>query len=205
MSTGLRFTETMTGFVTLDTTDFEAGYEAGRRVGMECTFTVTIRIPDVEQHLADPDHWALVEGHVYCPAFGRERRVSNGRFKLFDRGAGEAPIMRYRLPFVGDDGAAYELVGSKHLGRGRNPWKDTTRLETQIRRGYGTGLLEAATAPVVATGQVRITMRSFARQLTTMRGGPAAGRSFIAGFSRTLLDVYRPSRSGLPVEYASAA
>lgn len=193
--TGLRFTETMTGFVANDAADFVAGFDRGKRTGMECTFTVTIRIPDVDGHLTNPESQAVVDGHIYCPAFGGRRHISNGRFKLFDTAVtGQPPIMRYRLPFRGADGERYELVGSKHLGEGRNPWKDTTKLKTEIRKGHETGVLESRTAPVVASGLVHITAGAFARQMTTMRAGFAIYYRFFGGFSQTLWDTYRPRR-----------
>src|SRR5207244_9768835 len=98
--TSLQFTEEMKGFVTLDESDPQRGYDQGRADGTKLMFRLTIRTEDVDTFVAQAQHEAAATGSVDCDAFGGERPVEKGVFNLF---VGEQPDQRkmlYRLFFA---------------------------------------------------------------------------------------------------------
>lgn len=165
----LQFTETMKGFLTQDfiaPDDYRGGEEAGRRGRTAAEFTLTITIQDLDRFLADNAHAGAAQGVVRIAGFTTPEGapVDNGVFNLFVRGSsGKERQMLYALRFIGADGKEYLLDGYKTImdHPGIDVWEDTTALFTVIREGT------TRTAPVVATGILRIALRDFLEQLTT--------------------------------------
>jgi len=190
----VRFTETMTGYVALGAENPRAGWHRGKRASSKCTFHLTVRIDDVDVHLADDDTWATATGWVDCDLFGGRHEIEGGEFRLFDPVSDpRRRAMRYRLPFRDGAGELVELVGKKDVGddTGFDLWRDTTRLATEIRAGHRTGELEETTARVLARGVVVITPLALVKQMTTFRGTPAGLTRFFSAFASTIWRLYR--------------
>lgn len=190
----VRFTETMTGFVSLGAETARAGWHRGKRAESKCTFRLTIEIDDVDTHIADDDNWATATGWVDCDLFGGVHEIEGGEFRLFDTVDNpRRRAMRYRLPFRDGAGNLVELVGKKDVGddAGFDIWRDTTRLATEIRAGHQTGELEDAASRALARGIVVITPFALVRQLTTFRGTPIGLTRFFFVFASTVWRLYR--------------
>lgn len=173
----VRFTEEMRGHVAFGEDDFDRGRERGRGTDTSLLFHLTIETPPIDEFVADPNHGATATGWVRCEALGGRREVEQGRFHLFvATGSGERR-MRYRLHFRDGVGMPLTLVGYKVIADdpGFDLWPDTTTLYTRLLGGH----VEADgddDASLVASGILRITPLSFARQLTTFRArGAGAG------------------------------
>lgn len=174
--TELEFTEEMKGYVTLGETDFDHGFRQGKRDGTFCMFHLTIRCPDIDRFIADPQHVGSARGWVECEALGGRLPVEQGIFNLFvATDDPELTNMRYRL-FVADSvGNPLTLTGFKNVkdDPGIDIWSDTSTLYTRILRGHVPAEDEAA-AEVAAAGILNIYLQDFAKQLTTFRtSGPS--------------------------------
>lgn len=170
--TYLEFTETMKGAV-------EA---ADSGATQELSVTLTIGIDDVDAFVRDPVHAARATGHVDCDWLGGRLAVDDGEFNLFvDQGPD--PVhkrMIYRLPFTDRNGRRLVLNGFKeiHDDPGFDLWSDTTRLRTTIDIPPSD---DDASAPPLATGEIRIHMLDFLKQLTTFRAkGPSVAAELAA-------------------------
>jgi len=174
--TDVEFTEEMKGYVTLGETDFDHGFRQGKRDGTFCMFHLTIRCPDIDRFIADPQHVGSARGWVECEALGGRLPVEQGIFNLFvATDDPELTNMRYRL-FVADSvGNPLTLTGFKNVkdDPGIDIWSDTSTLYTRILRGHVPAEDEAA-AEVAAAGILNIYLQDFAKQLTTFRtSGPS--------------------------------
>ena len=169
--TSLAFTETMTGFVTEGMTDCDAGYRRGRQGETDLRFRLTIRMPDVNRFLRDPDHPATADGYVEGRAVGGRRPVTDGRFNLFvDEGDPRRKFMRYRLYFTTPAGEPRTLRGHKEIkdDPGVDAWTDTTTLFTHVLRGHVPAEADGA-AEVLAAGILHIRPRDFLKQLASFQ------------------------------------
>jgi predicted acylesterase/phospholipase RssA len=197
--TKLRFTEEMKGYVTLDETDFDAGFREGRKSGTFLMFHLTIEVDGVENFVSDPEREATAKGYVRCEALGGKLPVEQGTFNLFVYE--EDPSrrrMRYRL-FVRDgDGRPLTLNGFKVVedDPGSDLWTDTTTLFTRILEGHVKPEDEPQ-AQIVASGIINIHLLDFFKQLTTFRTEgptPAERASALTRFGKLFLgdlwDVY---------------
>ncbi len=200
--TTVEFTEEMKGFITLGSTDFEAGEKQGKADGNACMFHLTITTDDVERFVADPVHPGSTQGWVECEVLGGRLAVEHGLFNLFV--ASDDPDlthMLYRLWFA--DGAGNPLTMSGHKNVKDDPgfdlWSDTSTLYIQILAGHVDADGQAA-ADVVAAGILHIHLVDFARELTTFRAhGPTleARARGLGNFGRLFLgdlwDIYGPN------------
>lgn len=165
---GLRFTETMHGFVQpgFQPVDGYVDAEAqAKRAGHAARFKLTITIANLDAFLCDPAHQALATGTVVVDGLtGPDGApVRNGQFNLFTAHAGYYDRkMLYRLPFAGTDGKAYVFTGLKevHDDPGFDVWRDTTTLFSQVHGGDVGG-------PVWGTGILTLRFLEFMRQLGT--------------------------------------
>jgi cholesterol oxidase len=190
------FTETMHGWFGFGATDYQAGFEAGRRDRSTLRFRLTIGTDDIDRFVEDPTHAALAEGYVEADVLGGRHPVATGAFNLFVDDTGTRKRMLYRLGFVDGAGRPLTLAGFKDIRRGslRRVWPDTSTLYTVVARGeLAAGDLPAADLPgpladdpfaellgdvpdLVGAGVLHLTPLDFARQLTTFRaGGPSVG------------------------------
>lgn len=175
---GVRFTETMRGFVSTSALeDYQAGFDRGKADDSPLEFTVTVTASDVDRLVQDRDHEAELTGTVTAPALSPEpMTVHDGRFNLLVRDSGQhghagARQMRYSMPLTATDGTAYFLDGFKQIRdeHGMDLWSDTTTLYVTVHR-------DGADGPVAAKGIITIHPKDFAHQLTTMEAVGAASR-----------------------------
>ena len=197
--TKLRFTEEMKGYVTLDETDYDAGFREGRKSGTFLMFHLTIEVDGVENFVSYPEREATTKGYVRCEALGGNLPVERGIFNLFVYE--EDPSRRrmlYRL-FVRDGaGRPLTLSGFKVVedDPGSDLWTDTTTLFTRILQGHVKPEDEPQ-AQIVASGIINIHLLDFFKQLTTFRTEgptPAERASALTRFGKLFLgdlwDVY---------------
>jgi len=188
----VRFTEEMAGHLAFGEASFDEGHQRGLATRTTLRFHLTIETPAIDRFVADPEHEATATGWVRCDALGGKQPVEQGRFNLFV--ATERPgerHMRYRLHFRDGVGNPLTLVGHKVVfdDPGFDLWPDTTTLFTRVLGGH----VEADgddEAPIIASGILRITPWSFARQLTTFRarGAGAVGNvTALVRFGRLFL------------------
>lgn len=175
----LRFAEVMRGTVARD--------GAGRPARLE----LTVAVDDVRAFVADAAHPGRVAGRVFVDGLTGPAgaAVDGGRWHLLVSTADPAErAMTYDLPFRGADQRPWVLRGVKHV-RGRRVadfWRATTTLRARIEPAGG--------GPPVAAGTLRIGARAVARELASVRAGPAALARFVAFFGATLLRLYAAGR-----------
>ncbi|MGH8013811.1 MAG: GMC family oxidoreductase, partial [Candidatus Binataceae bacterium] len=207
---GIKFTETMKGFVVKGwqpADDYNGADRAGQRADTVMDFTLTIATDNLDKFLADPNHTAIANGTVRVdPLTGPDGApVTNGIFNLFVQGDEMFQRkMLYALPFTGADGHPYLLDGFKDVRDHSHfdVWGATSTLYTVIREGH------SHDGAIIATGIVHILMRDFMHQLTTFRvtGTNSASEKIAAlerfgkAFFGTLWDVFvRPYFQERPV------
>ena len=189
--TSVRFTETMSGFVSLGESEPATGAERGRQDGTRLTFRLTITAADIDRFVTEPEHAASAEGWVECEALGGRLPVERGWFNLFVEDSPVSRQMRYRLWFRDAAGHPLTLHGHKLVGDhgGMDAWADTTTLFTRILLGHLADGDEEA-ARVTAAGVLHISVPAFARQLTTFwaaGGSPYARTAGLVKFGEFFL------------------
>lgn len=171
---GVRFTETMTGHVSLGETDPRRGHRQGLAEKTSLTFRLTIAVDDVRRFLSEPAHAASARGWVECDALGGRLSVQHGEFNLFVADSPTSRRMLYLLWFADATGHPLTLRAHKeiHDDAGADAWSDTTTLFAHVLIGHVAG--DDADSVVTAAGVLRIRPLDFARQLTTFRAsGPS--------------------------------
>jgi len=156
--TGIQFTETMRGELTLDRDGKSTPFE----------FTLTITADDLDALIARNDHPGRIVGTVNAPALSpRPLTATDGRFGLFKRDPENVNtrLMTYDMKLEADDGRSFNFSGFKrvHDDPGFDLWADTTTLFITVREGA------AENGPQLGKGVLRILVKDFAKQLTTMQ------------------------------------
>jgi len=197
--TTLSFTETMKGYVGFGASDFESGFQQGRKDGNALSVHLTVKVDGVNRFVTRPEHDATIAGSVSCKALGGELEVSEGHFNLFvDQVNASQKRMLYRLFFADSNGRKLTLTGFKEVrdDPSFDIWKDTTTLYTNILEGHISEGQDAG-AKKIGSGIISIHMFDFLHQLTTFRTtGPTLSDrvSALARFGRLFLgklwDVY---------------
>lgn len=135
---GLRFSETMSGFLAEGVEDFEEGEKRGQEQGNTLSFDVTIEIESVSDFIKLSGQEAKMSGTVSYKALGDRLPIQEGIFSLFkpDAASGKRQ-MAYSFWFTGNDGNDYLLHGYKviHDDPGIDVLEDMTRLFTRLYRG----------------------------------------------------------------------
>lgn len=173
---GIRFTETMKGYIsTVETSDYQAGYDQGKEASSSAEFTLTIETDDVDALIEKPNHKATMFGTVSCRALSAEAlTVHDGVFNLFvDNPIGvDVKNMVYRMKLSSEEEKTYFFHGFKKVTDASilAAWPQTTTLYVTICEG------EDDSGPVAAKGILHIKPADFAKQMTTMRatGGDSA-------------------------------
>lgn len=196
----IRFTETMSGFYTINSPAYDAGEKVGQRDWNRLSFQLTIGTDNLDAVLADPDHRMQASGTVLCKEFAPVPiPVQGGTFDLFTpSGYTASYLMRYRLPFTTAAGPM-TLLGYKDVGNdwGFDAWPDTTTLYTRLVRG--TADYDAAVDTEHARGILRLNPVMFARQLTTFRGTVPGITRFGMFFANQLRAAYAGPRRKPPL------
>ena len=163
---GLRFSEVMTGMITMGIKDPVEGYKNDAAIAMRLHATVTL--PNLPAFIKDPNHKGQWRAAGSIPVLGGDViAMGNGDFELFrrairgDKGVRE---MIYDTAFmVGDQ--QYRMRGRKYV-EPSPPWRvwpATTTLYVELF------LASAATGQPVAAGVLRLTLWAFIRQLVSMQ------------------------------------
>ncbi len=194
---GVEFTERMAGYVS---DRASAGYEAAAAVGKtfntEFSFTVTVRISDIDRFLTDPMHQGTLTGTATCALLSPEPLdISEGVFRLMRKSqdAAETRLFEYSMILTTRDGQRFRFHGQKNVHddmRFGDLLRDTTTLYIDIAA--------VGTATNQARGVLVIRPQDFAKQIRTLRGfggrnsleRNGAVAKFGALFAGTLFDVY---------------
>jgi hypothetical protein len=196
---GLRFSEVMTGMITMGATDPAKGYQDDAAVAMRLHATVTI--PNLPGFIKDPVHKGEWRAAGSIPVLGGDViGVGNGDFGLFrraiqnDRGVRE---LVYDTKFsVGDQ--QYRMSGRKYV-EPSPPWRlwsATTTLYVQLFPASG------GTGEPVGAGVLRLTLWGFIKQLLTIQVIGKYGFvdrfiqkvSFYRFFTKSLVNTYIKGR-----------
>jgi hypothetical protein len=180
---GLRFTETMAGYLAEGVGDYEEGERVGQRQNNDLSFEVTIQIEDVEDFCKLSGRKARLEGVVSYRPLGQNLPIRDGEFSLFraDEETGKRH-MTYSFAFTGGDGNDYFLHGYKviyHDPGQIDLLEDMTRLFTRIH------MRQAADGPSIGSGILRFPIRSLPSMLASFRVTPPSS------FSAKCRAVYR--------------
>jgi len=174
-SIGVRFTESMAGFVAPSTTGgdpdeteiYRAAEERGRTANSEFRFVFTIHIGDAAAFRQDRSHAAGLSGTVDCSFLSSEPlTATNGRFELFvpDPERVATKEMRYRATLHSVDGRRFDIGGFKRIrdDQGLDAWSDTTTLYVTIQ--------EIAEGPQssLLRGVLHIAPSDFLKQIRTI-------------------------------------
>jgi cholesterol oxidase len=194
---GMRFTETMKGFVSTKVTDdFQKGFDQGTADNSTFEFTLTVISDDLNDILDNPDHPARLVGTSTAPVLSAKPMTGEGQFQLLvtDPTRVNTRLMTYAMKMTSEEGKTYFLDGTKIISDDGllNIWRDTSTLFTTIYDGDSTA------APVLAKGILHIEVADFMRQMTTMQitNAPTVQDSltglirFGAFFGQSLFDVY---------------
>jgi len=163
---GLRFSEVMTGMITMGVTDPVKGYANDAAIAMRLHATVTV--PNLPGFIKDPNHKGEWRAAGSIPVLGDDViDMGNSDFGLFRRAIREGKGVRelvYDTEFsVG--GQQFRMRGRKYV-EPSPPWRGwpaTTTLYVQLFPvGGGTG-------EPVGAGVLRITLLGLIKQLLTMQ------------------------------------
>ncbi len=167
--TGIRFTESLKGFVS-NAVDLDYGQAShpDRPGASELRFVITVVVDDLNGMLDDPEHPMEVTGVVMAPALSAHPlTVTHGVLHVLvpDPERPTYEQLRYKLHLLSREGERFYFEGFKKLtdDPGIDFWEDTTTLFVTVWRGEG---LEAELA---YKGMLRISVDDFARQLSTFR------------------------------------
>ncbi len=214
---GLDFRERMAGPVAFGCSDALVAAQLGDARGDEMVLRLRVEIDDRDAFLADHQHRTLVSGYVDCETLGGVLPIERGSLALLpETGTGRATTMEYRLDFADQTGRELTLVGVKTVrdDPGLDLWRDTTTLDVQLfpRQHDLNGSRPGDLGTPVLSGQLRLSLLSFLRQLTTFHA-TAAGprdrvrtvRAFGIFFLRRLAQVYLGPRDTVRAPLQPAA
>ena len=95
-----QFTEDMKGYVTFAQTNYQDGFDQGKRDGNFLMFHLTLKTGDLDRFLTVKEHEADAIGYVECALLGGRCPVERGWFNLFVETADpDRRVMTYRLFF----------------------------------------------------------------------------------------------------------
>lgn len=173
---GVRFTESMSGYVTTDVDSdadvqeldiYRAAEKRGKDAKTTLRFILTIDGNEIDHLVDDPDHESGLFGTVTCSLLSAQPLVATeGKFNLFapDPNRVETREMRYAMTLTSVDGQQYCFEGFKriHDDRGVDVWADTTTLYVTVYEGTDN------TGRVAARGVLYIAPSDLVQQLRTM-------------------------------------
>jgi len=144
---GIRFSETMSGYLAEGVEDFEVGEKKGQEQGNSLSFDAVIEVESVSDFIKLSGQEAKLSGVVSYKPLGQNLPIRDGVFTLFkpDPATGTRQ-MTYSFLFTGTDGKDYFLHGYKviHDDPGIDVLEDMTRLFTQIYKGRKTSVAPLA-------------------------------------------------------------
>src|SRR4030043_539309 len=135
---GLRFLETMAGYLAEGAEGFEEGEKRGQEQDRRLSFDVTIEIESVSDFVKLSGQEAKMSGRVSYKPLGEGLPIEEGVFTLFkpDAASGKRQ-MTYSFWFTGKDGTDYSLYGYKviHDDPGMDALEDMTKFFTRLYHG----------------------------------------------------------------------
>jgi uncharacterized protein (DUF362 family) len=161
---GLRFAETMSGYVAEGVEGFEEGEKRGQEQDNRFSFDVTIEIESVSDFVKLSGQEAKMSGRVSYKPLGEGMTIQEGVFTLFKPDAASATRqMTYSFWFTGKDGMDYSLYGYKmiHDDPGMDALEDMTKLFTRLSRGRQKG------GTLVGSGVLRFKMLDLPSMLSS--------------------------------------
>ncbi len=192
MSGGIEFDETMSGWFAASDEDPEIAAGMGQRDGTKLIMNASVRIPDIDAFLEDPNHAGELSGQISYPPLGIELPSTGGIFNLFS--PTEMPGTRhmvYELALTTDDGPLY-FAGHKVVRQdeGFDVWSDTTTLYSRLHRGAG------KSGEVIGAGILRLGVGDLMRLLSTLKPTSGDGAADVLKFGKMffgeLWDIYAP-------------
>jgi len=169
---GIEFRESMAGTVAFGASDAVVSAQLGDAHGDKMALRLKVKIDDVDAFLADRQPRAAVSGYVDCEILGGVLPIERGSVKLsLENGTGRATPVEYRLDIADQTGRELTLLGTKTVrnGPGLALWRDATTLDVRLfpRQQHLNDSEPAGTQ--VLSGRLRLSPRSFLRQLRTFR------------------------------------
>ena len=161
---GLRFSETMSGYLAEGVEGFEEGEKKGQEQDNRFSFDVTIEIESVSDFVKLSGQEAKMSGRVSYKPLGEGLPIQEGVFTLFKADAASGTRqMTYSFWFTGKDGADYSLYGYKviHDDPGMDALEDMTKLFTRLSRGRQKG------GTLVGSGLLRFKMLDLPAMLSS--------------------------------------
>ncbi len=161
---GLRFSETMSGYLAEGVEGFEEGEKKGQEQDNRFSFDVTIEIESVSDFVKLSGQEAKMIGRVSYKPLGEGLPIQEGVFTLFKPDAASATRqMTYSFWFTGKDGTDYSLYGYKmiHDDPGMDALEDMTKLFTRLSRGRQKG------GTLVGSGVLRFKMLDLPSMLSS--------------------------------------
>jgi predicted alpha/beta hydrolase len=189
----LRWSESMRGRVSFDTTDYNRGWWEGT----PCSFHLDLEVDDVERFFGDDEHEATCSGWIECDGLGERMAIAEGTFNLLVAVDGpRRREMRYRLFAHDRAGRPVTLAGVKNVEDGwfNDAWVDTSTLFTRLYTGWIARGEEDDATPL-ATGILHVSAGGFLALVLSMRGALRDKLRYGSFFTRSLLQVYRGRRS----------
>ncbi len=197
-TTGIQFTEKMTGFFSIDEKEnYQQAYAQGELANSPFDFTLTIQSDDIDRFVGEAAHEAGMAGTVNASALSTfPLTISEGNFNLFVRDKEDAARkkMDYRMQMQSREGKSYYFRGYKdiHDDKGFDVWEDTTVLFISVYEGRD------EQGPLLGKGMLKIKPADFAKQMTTMKSlhpkntlaGVAAVAKFGKLFAGSVWDTY---------------
>src|SRR5574341_1507047 len=150
---GIRFKETMDGYIGESIRGFHDGEDYGIRHNNTVKFDVEIEIDSVDKFIQVSSHQARMKGKFYCKSIGGDigMTIKRGSFNLFDVDpeTGHRKI-NYSFNFTAPSGEQYYLLGFKDIFNDKvvDLVEDMTTLFVRIYKGrnesgtlYGSGVM----------------------------------------------------------------
>jgi uncharacterized protein (DUF362 family) len=161
---GLRFSETMSGYLAEGVEGFEEGEKKGQEQDNRFSFDVTIEVENVSDFVKLSGQEAKMIGRVSYKPLGEGLPIQEGVFTLFKpEAASGTRQMTYSFWFTGKDGTDYSLYGYKmiHDDPGMDALEDMTKLFTRLSRGRQKG------GTLVGSGVLRFKMLDLPSMLSS--------------------------------------
>lgn len=167
--TGVQFTETMRGFFSLgEISDYESGFEKGKKEKSDFEFTLTIQTEDIDAFVEDSNHPGKMLGTMLIPSLSPFPMTAlDGKFNLFiqDPNDTDRKKMVYKAQLISQEGAEYYFEGFKDVYNDNvvDAWKDTTTLFITLYEGVSTD------GKAIGKGKLIIRVADLIRQLKTVK------------------------------------
>jgi len=150
-NTRLEFKETMSGYFSLDETEYKNGEQEGKKKENTLAMHANVKISDMEKFINEPLHAAELSGTIDFPPLAMNIPATSGIFNLFKPAqTPDETHMVYELGFEHEN-TSYYLAGQKIVkdNPGFDLWSGTTTLFTYLHKGtdstgeiYGAGILK---------------------------------------------------------------